>query len=980
MGSASAQTIGSIRSLSTSPSSVSQRSPTAIWDGQSYVIIWEEDRNDGNGKELYWARINSEGQLLTTSAELLLGQAVANNQTVPKIALNPSVQELLVTWVDSRSSATQIYGTRVSLGANSQSLDGTGFPVTNGNSYGFPSADCTSTRCMFLFRKDAGGQLEFRRMNPDGSFLDSAAQDLVQNSLGQTIEQSATVRARNSDFAVVWEDDRNGTLGSDLFWGTIAESGNVAPIQGQTLVSANLRQTAPSIAYEPNSNELWAAWQDQRLGNLDVWFTRFTPLSPTITQSAISSGPDNEVFPSLGYKSSGSVLVWEDFKTAYGSIFGTALDSQGNMITRKSFPILAFLGNAIEQIVVPGPGNDFIVLAVQSNPAPARIYYRIIRNELPSGTSMPALVRAPADGVTAAVLSFGPYTSTPGFNIVDNTLFTISLPNGVVPNVSDEDPNVPGIQVSSVNGRVQFGISSTQRGTVSVSIASVQGTASGTGSVEFENVAPSVSQVVITPATPSASSDLQLSYIYSDANQDPEGGTEITWTRDGITESRYDNARNVPASATSPGQVWRALVRPSDGMLTGNIGLSNAVTIGPAPGNGQGSACQTNSDCLSGFCVDNVCCETSCGNGANDCQACSVAAGSTTNGRCEVIAAGTECRAAAGMCDQAEFCNGLTPSCPSNGFLGAGTSCRSAAGNCDIEEQCTGVSPFCPSDQIFENGTPCRGRMGVCDESEVCDGISVFCPEDRKLMQGTVCRAASGPCDAAETCDGITPTCPEDEFAAEGIICRAASGACDEAEVCDGENSLCPINRKKIQGESCRPAAGNCDYEEVCDGLSFQCPDDVLLDENSVCRPSAGACDAAEYCTGSSATCPDDKLEGSDVICRDAVDSCDAVEYCNGIALECPDDSSRDDGSACDDKNRCSGGDICLQGQCTGQINLCSGTSTITPNPGLPPASEPESILSCKCEATAKRPKASLSYLGLLCGLLILRPRRRSSV
>ena len=978
-----AQTIGSIQSLSTSPASASQRSPTAIWDGQSYVVVWEEDRNDGNGKELYWGRIDSNGQLLTTNAQLLLGQAVTNNQTLPKIASNPSVQELLVTWVDSRSSATQVYATRVSLGTNSQSRDGTGFPVTTGASYGFPSVDCVSSRCMFLFRKDAGGELEFRRMNPDGSFFDSTSRDLVQDSLGQTIEQSAIVRARNSDFAVIWEDDRNGSngvLGSDLFWGTVPESGNISPISGQTLVSANLRQTAPSVAYESNGNELWVTWQDQRQGNLDVWFTRFSPLSTTLTQSAISAGPDNEVFPSLGYKSTGSILIWEDFKTAYGSIFGTALDSQGVVQTKKAFPILAFLGNAIEQIVIPGPGNDFLVLAVQSNPGPARIYYRIIRNELPSGTSNPTIVRAPADGVTAAVLSFGPYTSAPGFNIVDNTLFTLNLPTGVVPNVSDEDPTQPGIQVSSVNGRVQFGISSTQRGIVSVSISSVLGTATGTGMVEFENVAPTVSDVEISPSVPNANEDLALTYVYSDANQDPEGPTEITWTRNGVTQSNYDNLRTVPASATSPGQQWRAIVRPSDGQLTGSIGLSNVVTIGPAPGTGLGSACQTASDCLTGFCVDNVCCETQCGNGANDCQACSVAAGSSTNGRCEVTVAGTECRAAAGLCDRAEVCNGTSPSCPTNVFLSAGTSCRSAVGNCDIAESCNGASPFCPSDQIFESGTPCRGRMGVCDESEVCDGVSPLCPEDQNVMQGTVCRAASGPCDATEVCDGQTPTCPEDEFATQGTICRAASGACDEVEVCDGANSLCPINLKKVQGETCRPSSGNCDYEEVCDGLSFQCPDDIVLDENSVCRASSGECDKVEYCDGTSTECPADELEGSEVICRDATDSCDAIEYCNGSSADCPMDSTKDDGSVCDDNNRCSGGDICIQGECTGQSNLCSGTSTNTSSPGLPPASEPESILSCKCEATHQSKQTSPLFIFLLIGLLATRRRRPNSL
>lgn len=48
-------------------------------------------------------------------------------------------------------------------------------------------------------------------------------------------------------------------------------------------------------------------------------------------------------------------------------------------------------------------------------------------------------------------------------------------------------------------------------------------------------------------------------------------------------------------------------------------------------GNGPGSACQFNVDCLSGFCVTGVCCTTACNGPA---QVCSIAAGGMSNGTC----------------------------------------------------------------------------------------------------------------------------------------------------------------------------------------------------------------------------------------------------------------------------------------------------------------------------------------------------------
>lgn len=62
--------------------------------------------------------------------------------------------------------------------------------------------------------------------------------------------------------------------------------------------------------------------------------------------------------------------------------------------------------------------------------------------------------------------------------------------------------------------------------------------------------------------------------------------------------------------------------------------------------------CSTGSDCASGHCVDGVCCNTSCGGGApDDCQACSLAAGASQSGVCEVLACGQD----AGPVEDAEL-------------------------------------------------------------------------------------------------------------------------------------------------------------------------------------------------------------------------------------------------------------------------------------------------------------------------------------
>ena len=80
------------------------------------------------------------------------------------------------------------------------------------------------------------------------------------------------------------------------------------------------------------------------------------------------------------------------------------------------------------------------------------------------------------------------------------------------------------------------------------------------------NNPPSASNVLIAPTNPKTLDDLTLSYTYSDVDNDPESGSEITWYRDSqALPSGTITGLTVPASQTAKGQDWYATVRPSDG-------------------------------------------------------------------------------------------------------------------------------------------------------------------------------------------------------------------------------------------------------------------------------------------------------------------------------------------------------------------------------------------------------------------------------
>jgi hypothetical protein len=169
----------------------------------------------------------------------------------------------------------------------------------------------------------------------------------------------------------------------------------------------------------------------------------------------------------------------------------------------------------------------------------------------------------------------------------------------------------------------------------------------------------------------------------------------------------------VPSNASGT-KFGAAIAFSRDALLVGAPadGQSASPNGGAAYFFGVGSANGTDctgiyQDCASGFCVDGVCCDTVCGIGHNtadlsDCQACSVAAGGTTNGTCTPLtaakAASTLCRTSAGVCDVPETCSTSSRTCPANGFKAFGTECSNTNRFCDPIEYCTGAGATCPAD------------------------------------------------------------------------------------------------------------------------------------------------------------------------------------------------------------------------------------------------------------------------------------------
>ncbi|MCG8419087.1 MAG: hypothetical protein MJE77_14220 [Proteobacteria bacterium] len=392
-------------------------------------------------------------------------------------------------------------------------------------------------------------------------------------------------------------------------------------------------------------------------------------------------------------------------------------------------------------------------------------------------------------------------------------------------------------------------------------------------------------------------------------------------------------------------EIWNTAVVIADTtgprVVHGDLVVAGANAI-------PGGTCSTGADCLSGHCADGVCCDTPC-DGA--CEACNV---SGAVGTCTVKPAGTVCRAANGLCDEAETCDGASPTCPiADLFTAANSVCRPAQGPCDVAEVCTGISPACPSDALVAAGASCRGASDLCDAEETCTGTSPACPTDLLASAGTPCRPSTGLCDPVETCTGNSALCPADNATAEQ--CPHGCGSCTGGDVVvdvgsydehwPGEVIVADSTGARIaygdviigggpavlgvsctQGADC--ASGLCVDGVCCDDLcAGDCESCVVADRvgfcsprpaDTLCRSSAGLCDAAETCDGTARSCPADGFFASGVECRATTGPCDVAEVCTGGSAHCPSDQLLAMGTICS-----AGTTECESRTCDGASSAC---------------------------------------------------------
>ena len=328
----------------------------------------------------------------------------------------------------------------------------------------------------------------------------------------------------------------------------------------------------------------------------------------------------------------------------------------------------------------------------------------------------------------------------------------------------------------------------------------------------------------------------------------------------------------------------------------------------------DGQPCRRNTECVSTFCTDGVCCNTACD---GKCQTCNMQG---FKGICKFYNAGEDPE---NDCDDqgASTCglNGLCDGSGNCAYFAINSVCEDAS--CDAlrneqtaERLCTGHDQC--SQKVISSCSPYRCAAKACKTECV---TTQDCMDGYVCLNPPVCEAGAGqPCTTGQNCGS--------HECWDGVCCdRRCDGSC---RVCDAAG-ICrnhPVNRDPEDGCGSYQCDGaghcysNCSIQENCKMATHYC-DGHLCQQK---KPNGATCEQAYQCQ--SAYCTDG------VCCQSACGGpCVACLAPDGACTNHPENTDPENGCGlyqCDSAGSCRL-NCSIQAHCKTAGSYCNGTNCV---------------------------------------------------
>jgi hypothetical protein len=323
-------------------------------DADEYLVVWHDGRlADTRGDDIYGRRVSGDGLRLGRDFRISGPEATAN-EVMADVAYDPVTGRYLVIWVDQRTQATRgldIYGRFVSGAGH---IVGADFRISGPAATGDendPVIAYNPTADQFLVvwedtRDEAasGWEIYGNLLSADGQRLGSDFRVSGDGAVRGELAPAVAYGTGADEYLVVWMDERNDTTrGRDIYGRVLSASGQMAADDfAITGPGATTDDSSPAVAYSPVAGAYLVVWGDFRtnaVSDQDVYGRLLADGGATIGDDfrvSSSAAKKREVDPVVAYDGStgGYLVVWEDSRNAATrgpDIYGRYVASDGGL-------------------------------------------------------------------------------------------------------------------------------------------------------------------------------------------------------------------------------------------------------------------------------------------------------------------------------------------------------------------------------------------------------------------------------------------------------------------------------------------------------------------------------------------------------------------------------------------------------------------------------------------------------------------------
>jgi hypothetical protein len=559
--------------------------------GATYLVLWTTLETD-NFFAIQSGTVPVTGPISAPTATMISPDAVSRDYLVPEVAWNGSeylavfsdrlFDDGLGEYVEFKLSARRLNATGIPVGAALNPSSGVAGDVTN--------VDVSAIGAAFyvVYADFSGEATDIRGTRIAGTTVSSPAGQVL--SFGPNDEESPVVAGNGTVWGVAWTDFRSGEVDA---WAAILGATGAVVGTPSSIAGGPGSQTAEGLAWSGSRFVVVIAdgGQDVRALTMTAAGIASAPVAVAISTTLVEFEPS----VACGPASIGCLVSWTSYDPA-----ATTIDAQVRASRVDGTTASLTVAPAVNVITAAGNQFDSATAASSAGFFITWTDARVDTNVDIRGTRF---VTSPLD---AAGIVVGGAAGAQADSVVasDGTDFLVGFVD------ARAGASAADIYFQRVNG-------------ASGALLGANVVASASADVEVQPAVGFSGRYLLAWVRASGANTIV------EATRIATSGTVIDSTPLSITEA----VGNTDQPGVSGGTGGRWLVTYRN--VTGGPGRARARLVTDDLSNGD--ACSSPLTCASGFCVDGVCCASACAGGTTDCNACSVAAGSSADGVCAPI-------------------------------------------------------------------------------------------------------------------------------------------------------------------------------------------------------------------------------------------------------------------------------------------------------------------------------------------------------